>query len=140
MISIKQSHLNSEVLKELNYPFGDVFIFDGFVVSEIKDSINFSWSEHAQFIVSDVTCFLGTDGRDLIYISNRINSYAVVAIDWLKFFKYQYSLKGYYIVSHGKLSRLNLMVEELFFKKKIKHFDSIHSAINWVANDGLEIA
>lgn len=140
MISIKHSSLYLEVLKELNYSFGDVFIFDGFVVSEIKDGINFSWNDHAQYIVEDISCFLGTDGSELIYISNRVNSYAVVAIDWLKFFKHQYVLKGYYIVADGKLSKLNLMVEELFFKKKIKHFDSIYSAINWVRNDSLEIA
>jgi hypothetical protein len=140
MISVKQSDIYSEVLKELNYSFGDVFIFDGFVVSEIKRGINFSWNDHAKYIVEDISCFLGTDGSELVYISNRLNSYAVVAIDWLKFFKHQYFLKGYYIISDGKLSKLNLMVEELFFKKKIKHFDSLYSAINWIKNDSLEIA
>jgi hypothetical protein len=140
MVSVKQSNLYSEVLKELNYSFGDVFIFDGFVVSEIKQGINFSWNDHAKYIVEDISCFLGTDGSELIYISNRLNSYAVVPIDWLKFFKYQYFLKGYYIVADGKLSKMNLMVEELFFKKKIKHFVSLYSAINWIRNDSLEIA
>ena len=43
MISVKETNLNSEVLKELNYAFGDVFIFNGFVISEFKSGINFNW-------------------------------------------------------------------------------------------------
>lgn len=140
MISINQTHLKSEVLKELNYSFGDVFIFKGFIVSEIKSGVNFSWNEHANQIVQDVSCFLGTDGSDLIYISNRINSYAVVAMDWLKFFKNSYFLKGYYVVSDSPVGKLNLMVESLFFKNKIKSFSSLYSAINWAKKGTAEVA
>mgnify|MGYP006910657211 CR=1 FL=1 len=35
MLSIKHSPLYNEVLKELNYKFADVFIFEGFIVSEV---------------------------------------------------------------------------------------------------------
>ncbi len=131
MISVRQTNLKLEILKELNYAFGDVFIFNGFVISEIKSGIKFNWKDHASQIVGDVSCFLGTDGQDVIYISNRINSYAVVAIDWLNFFKRNYFLKGYYVVSERPNSKLNLMVESLFFKHKIKSFNSLYTAVNW---------
>jgi hypothetical protein len=140
VISIKQTEIYTSVLKELNYPFGDIFIFDGFVVSEIKQGINFSWKEHARYIVEDVSCYLGTDGRDIIYISNRIHSYAVVALDWLAFFKNHYFLRGYFVVSSSKLSRLNMLIEELFFKNKIKNFDSIFEAVNWAKKETVEVA
>lgn len=138
--SVKQTDLYPKVLKELNYSFADVFIFDGFIISEIKQGVNFSWNNHAKYIVDDITCFLGTDGTELIYISNRIHSYSVVAIDWLKFFKHQYGLKGYYVVSNSQMSKLNLLVEQLFFKEKIMHFDSLFSAVHWVRTESLEIA
>ncbi|GGZ80880.1 hypothetical protein [Algibacter mikhailovii] len=138
--SVKQTNLYPKVLKELNYSFADVFIFDGFIISEIKQGVNFSWNNHAKYIVDDITCFLGTDGTELIYISNRIHSYSVVAIDWLKFFKQQYGLKGYYVVSNSQMSKLNLLVEQLFFKEKIMHFDSLFSAVHWVRTESLEIA
>ena len=140
MKSVKQTDLYPKVLKELNYSFADVFIFDGFIISEIKQGVNFSWNNHAKYIVDDITCFLGTDGTELIYISNRIHSYSVVAIDWLKFFKQQYGLKGYYVVSNSQMSKLNLLVEQLFFKEKIMHFDSLFSAVHWVRTESLEIA
>lgn len=132
MISVTETDIYKDLLKEFNYPFGDVFIFDGFVVAEIKKDIVFSWKDHAKQMVGDVTSFLGSDGEDIIYISNRINSYSVVALDWLKFFKYQYTLKGYYIVNKNPISKMNLMIEQIFFKNKIKHFNSIYTAINWV--------
>ena len=139
MISIKQTDLYPEVLKEINYSFGDIFIFNGFVVSEIKQGVNFSWNDHAKYIINDVSCFLGTDGNDIVYISNRINSYAVVALDWLKFFKNNYFLKGYYIVTASNLGYLNLLIEELFFKNKIKNLDSIYDAVNWAKQVNVEI-
>ncbi|MFD0989528.1 hypothetical protein ACFQ1R_05435 [Mariniflexile jejuense] len=140
MKSIKDIDLYNQVLKELNYSFGTVFIFDGFVVSEINRGVSFNWNQHAQVIVEDIACYLGTDGSDLIYISNRINSYAVVASDWLKFFKNSYNLKGYFIVSESNIGILNSMIENLFFNDKIKRFNSIETAINCIKIGLIEIA
>lgn len=140
MISVKQTNLYSEVLKELNYSFGNVFIFNGFIISEMNQGINISWSNHAKQIVEDVSCYLGTDGSDIIYISNRINSYAVMAADWLKFFKSNYYLKAYYIVSNNPTSKINFVVENLFFKNKIKNFNSLYEAVNWAKKGIVEVA
>jgi|SRR5690606_17434920 len=139
MISIKQTNLSSEIIKELNYPFGNVFIFDGFLVSEINEAVTFNWEEHGKVIVEEVCSFLKTNGKDLIYISHRIHSYSVVASDWMKFFKASYTLKAYCIVSKGKLGAMNFMVEKLFFSKKIKRFNTIFEAVNWVKKDMIDI-
>lgn len=140
MKSIKETNLYKEVKKELNYPFGNVFIFEGFVVSEINRGINFSWENHGKVIVDDVSCYLGTEGNELIYISNRINSYSVVASDWLKFFKNNYTLKGYFIISENNIGVLNSMIENLFFNNKIKRFNTIEAAINSIKTGLIEIA
>lgn len=140
MISVKETYLYNEVLKELNYPFADVFIFDGFIISEIHRGVSFNWEEHAKIIVEDVFCYLGTNGSDLIYISHRINSYSVVAYDWVNFFKSNYQLKGYFIVSDNKMRVLNSLVESLFFNNKIKRFKNLHTAVNSIKTGVLEIA
>lgn len=140
MISVKETNLYSEVIKELNYPFGNVFIFDGYIVSEINRGVTINWDDHAKVIVEDVSCFLGTDGSDLIYISHRINSYSVIPYDWLKFFKSNYQLKGYFIVSENKLRILNSLVESLFFNRKINRFNNLHTAINSIKTGVIEIA
>ena len=132
MKSIKDTNLYSEVIKELNYPFGNVYVFDGYLVSEINEGVIFSWEEHAEQIIEDVYYFLGTDLSDLIYISNRVNSYSIIATDWVKFFKNNHSLAGYYVVGQEKSSMINTIFENLFFKSKIKKFTSIKEAIEVV--------
>lgn len=131
MTSIKETSFYKDVLKELHYEFADIFIFKGFVVSEIKEGISFNWDDHANHIIEDVTTFLKTNGSDIVYISHRINSYSVMPQDWIRFFKNSYDLKGYYVVSDKKTSVLGFMVENLFFTNKIKRFKSIHEAINY---------
>ncbi|MUU77627.1 hypothetical protein [Winogradskyella endarachnes] len=131
MISIKHTDFYNDVLKVLNYKFGSVFIFKGYVVSEINEGVSFSWESHAQIIVKDVTDFTKCDGSDIVYISNRIYSYSLVPTDWLKFFKNSFHLKGYGVIGYHKMSFVNTVVENLFFKKKIRRFNSLNSAIQW---------
>ncbi len=138
MKSIEETNLFGETIKKLNYPFGNVFIFEGFVVSEINRGVVFSWENHGKIITEDVCCYLGTYGSDLIYISHRINPYSVIATDWLKFFKNNYSLKGYYIVSQTYIGILNSMIENLFFNNKITRFTTIQTAVNWAKTGFVE--
>jgi len=131
MISVKTSQLQKQVLKELRYSFGTVYIFDGFLISEINEGVHFSWEYHGKQMVEDISCFLGTDGRNIIYISNRIHSYSVVASDWLKFFKNYYFLKGYYVVEQDEQRKINAVIETMFFNGKIKRFHTLDCAVNF---------
>ncbi|MFD2727442.1 hypothetical protein [Hyunsoonleella rubra] len=140
MTSIKHTEFYSQILKELNYPFGDIYIFKGFVVSEIKQGITVSWKKHAKHFVQDIAYYLGTDGKDVVYISNRIHSYSVKAVDWLKFFKSDYGMKAYAVVSDSPMGKMNVMVENLFFDNKIKSFNSLYDAINWAKKDLEKVA
>lgn len=129
MKSIKYTSLNSQVLKELNYPFADIFILNNVIVSEIKPGVIFTWDNHAKIITEDIISFLDTDVSKHIYISNRIHAYSVMATDWLKFFKNNYSIGGYYVVGVQKASFINVAFENLFFNSKIKKFTSIEDAV-----------
>ena len=131
MISVKDSSFFKEVTKEFNYPFGNIYIFNGFVISEINKGVNFSWDNHGKLVVADVSSFLKSSGHDLFLISNRINSYSVLAVDWLKYFKMSYSLKAYFIVSGNDVGTLNSSIEKLFFRKKIKHFKTLNEAVSF---------
>ena len=138
MVRIVDTKFYTRVLKEFNYPFADIFIFEKFIVSEIKVGVNFDY-KNAQEIINDICDFLGTEnGEQINYISNRVNSYSVMASDWAKFFRNSYSLKSYIIVSDKpKLS--NIFIEKLFFKGKIRHFKELDVAINFIEKDMVEI-
>ncbi|WP_299550110.1 hypothetical protein [Seonamhaeicola sp.] len=138
MVSVKDSSFYTEVLKELNYPFATAFIFKGFVVVEINEGIEYTWDNHGKLMAQDVAYFLGTDGGNLIYISNRMHSYSVVPQDWLKFFRSDYRLKEYYVVSPNRKGTFNLIIESLFFKNKIKSFPSLSEAVVSAKNSTLK--
>ncbi|PPK96412.1 hypothetical protein LY01_00232 [Nonlabens xylanidelens] len=132
MQSIKDSVFYGEVLKELNYSFGDFYLFDGFFVSEIKSGTDFSW-ENAKVAIEDITPFYQSDGSDVVYISNRINDYNVKPVDWFKFTMYAFKLHGYGIVVKNKLARKNANFESIFIPVKFKTFNDVFEAIQWVA-------
>ncbi|WP_406684177.1 hypothetical protein N1F78_00165 [Seonamhaeicola sp. MEBiC1930] len=129
MVSVKNSIFYKDVLKELNYAFANVFIFKGFFIVEINEGVKYTWDNHGRQMADDLAYFLGTDGEDIIYISNRIHSYSVVAQDWLKFYRSSYKLKEYYVVSPNRKGTFNLLFEGMFFKKKIKNFTSLEEAV-----------
>lgn len=131
MTSIKNTALYQDVIKELNYKFGDVFIFEDFFISEIKEGVSFSWEKHAKPIAKDIADFAKGDGSDLVYISHRINSYSVIPTDWIKFYKESLTLKGYGIVDYKGVSFGSTLIENLFFKKRIRRFTSIEPAVQW---------
>ncbi|MBR9915935.1 MAG: hypothetical protein GYB32_14150 [Algicola sp.] len=134
MLRLRDTIYYENILKEFEYSFGHVYVYKGFVVSEINDGITFTWEDHAKQIVNDVTTYLNTDGSDLVYISHRIHSYAVKPNDWLNFFKNSYELKAYGVVGYTQSSILNVVIENLFFHKKIKRFNNLETAIQWATD------
>ena len=131
MSSIRNSPYFNEAFQELNYPFGDFFLFETFVIAEIKKDIVFNWEDHAKGLVEELSNLYEQRGKDIVYISNRVNEYSVVPSDWLYFFKFSYSLKGYGVVSYNPKGRLNTALERLFMRSKMKSFTNLESAIYW---------
>lgn len=139
MNSIENTDFYSDVIRKLSYPFGNVFVFKEFIVSELNEGIIFSWEHQGRVIAEDVTELLDTNGSDLVYISNRIHSYSVIPSDWTKFYKTRYTLKAYCVVSQSRIGVMNSKIENLFYKNEVKQFNTIYEAVNWAKNDLTEI-
>ncbi len=131
MKSVKNSVFYQEAIQELNYPFGNFYLFETFIIGEIKTDIVFNWKDHAKTVVEEITNLYDQNGKDLVYITNRVNPYSVVPSDWIHFFKYSYSLKGYGIVSYNQKGMLNTVLEKLFMRSKLQSFSSLSDAILW---------
>lgn len=137
MLSLKETKFYTDVLKEINYPHADLYIFEGFVFSEIKEGIVFSWEDHAKKMVADVVAYTNNDGSDIVYLSHRIHSYSLKPMDWLYFYKNSFNLKGYGVVGYNSFSFLNTVVENLFFNKKNRRFSDLETAIQWAKSRAL---
>ncbi|GAA4278636.1 hypothetical protein [Aquimarina mytili] len=134
MKSIKDTPFYLDAIQVLNYDYGEFYLFDSFVVGEVHKDIVFTWKDHAKAVVEEITSLYDQNGKDLVYITNRINQYSVVPSDWLHFFKYSYSLKGYGIVSYNQKGMLNTVFEKLFMRSKLQNFDNLNDAIIWARN------
>lgn len=127
MQKIADTPFYKNAFQELNYSFGDFYLFEDFVVAEIKEGVVFNWEDHAKQVVEEIVNLYEDNVDNIVYISNRVHTYSVVPSDWLRFFKYSYSLKGYAVVSHGKRP----ILEKLFMKATMKNFVSLDKAIKW---------
>jgi len=132
MQSVKDSPFLSEAFYELNYSFGTYYLFDSFIVAEINEDVIYTWEEHGKIVVEDIIRDLyNNNGKELIYITNRINNYAVKPSDWIKFYANNFTLKGYGIVNYSKRSYFNSILEKIFANTCFKNFTSLEEAIIW---------
>ncbi|WP_103068128.1 hypothetical protein [Aquimarina sediminis] len=128
---IKDSPFYKDAIHEFEYSCGTYYLFDTFVVAEIKEGITYTWDDHAKPIVEELTHLYDQNGENIVYISNRVHLYSVKPSDWIKFFSNNYKLKAYAIVSYTQRGFLNSLIEKLFMRNNFKSFDNLEDAIIW---------
>jgi len=128
---LKDTIYYKEAIQELNYSFGNFYLFDGFILGEINEGVTFSWDDHAKKLAEEYSDLYESNGEGIVYISNRVNSYAVRPTDWLKFYKNSYDLRGYAVVTPSKKRHKNPLLERLFMKSSLRTFDELSNAISW---------
>lgn len=111
------------------YEFGVFYFFDNLVISEIKEGVLFDW-EMATKAVEAAYEVIGRD-NPIAYISNRVNSYSVVAADWRKFYFNRHQLDVYSVVGNTHGSFASLVLERMFFRNNIRQFSDLEEAIEW---------
>ncbi|QLG47250.1 hypothetical protein HYG79_09275 [Costertonia aggregata] len=132
--NLKNTSYYREAIHELNYAFGNYYLFDGYVVAEIHEGVVYNWEDNGRKAAEDILSLYDNDGSNLIYITNRINNYCVKPADWLHFFRNSYKLKGYGVITYSKASFKNVILEKLFVRSKIVRFTSLEDAIFWAKN------
>ncbi|WP_452219774.1 hypothetical protein [Lacinutrix salivirga] len=118
--------------------FGNYYFLKGIVIAEVKEGVIFNW-EASQDIINAAIKHYGNDLK-ICYITNRVNAYSVNPVDWLKFFKSDYNLNGYAIVTYTNTSWLNALVEKVFLSTKVKRFTSLYEAIDWAKQTNYNIS
>ena len=100
----------------------------------MHEGVIVNWEQHGKRLVNDITQFY-IDNKDspqnIVYISNRANSYSVKPADWLKFYKNNHKMKAYGIVSYSDTGFFNALLEKLFIKADFNRFGSLERAIEW---------
>lgn len=111
------------------FSFGKLYFFEHMMVSEFKEGILFTFANALEFI-SKAEAYYGTE-KNLVYISNRINSYSVDPVDWIKLgFSYN-NLLSIGVVNYTFFKKKVFHVEKMFCRKPMKGFSSLNEAVDW---------
>ena len=113
--------------KILNFSFGQLTIYGNYVVSVMKEGITVTPNYNDELVKVTDTYF---SHKPFVYITHRINSYAVDPKIYLETSKIE-NLKGFAVVSEDYKKKVNAQIEKLFYNKPFETFATLEEAFNW---------
>jgi hypothetical protein len=126
----KSKHYNFINSKNSILPFGTLYFFDYFCISEINEGVHLGLDECQEILISLVDYY--GDNLKIAFISNRINSYSVEPRLWMNFQKDYEFIVANAIISYNDFSYMNSTIEKRFSQNSLKRCHSINEAIEWV--------
>ncbi|WP_340198775.1 hypothetical protein [Ascidiimonas sp. W6] len=112
-----------------NFSFGKMYFFDCMMVSEFKEGIILSQENTLEFIQKARNYYNASD--KLVYISNRLHSYSVDPMQWVKLGSRYHGLLGIGVVNYSFVKKKVFHVEKVFCKKPMIGFNSLNKAVEW---------
>lgn len=116
------------IIKYYNLDDSEVFIFDRFIINQIKESVVIE--PHHNDLFNDIVQEYFS-GKSMIYISNRVKSYSVNPLIYPEAEKIP-NLIAIAIIPKTALMKRNAEYEQQFFDKPYEIFDNLSDAIVWV--------
>lgn len=116
-----------QMITSYQLDFGFVEIYDDYIKVTIKEGITVS-PEHNDVLLEMVEKHY--KNKAFVYLTHRINSYAVNPTIYLETAKIQ-NLVGFAVVSNDPRQKNQTRLEKAFFSKELRQFDNIESAIQW---------
>ena len=124
---VESRYLNLQHQKH-SLAFGNFYFFEKFIISEIAEGCVFDWSK-AEKLLELATTYYGENLKNLVLISNRVNSYSLKLVDLLKFNKIRGILDFFIIVPYNDIQSNNIMLEKLFTTLDVKRDRDLEGAI-----------
>lgn len=118
--------------KKISFPFGNFYLSEYFIVSEINEGEHFDWNKVQEVI----KCLFEHYDKNfqIGYISNRVNSYSSDPLQWVKVNAEHNFILASAIVIYNDFSFINATIEKNLSNKSIKRCDTLDQAINWILN------
>jgi len=111
----------------LKFDFCDIEIYEDYVVVTINEGVTVM-PKHNTILINIVDTYFRH--REFVYITHRVNSYAVDPSIYLETSKIK-NLRVFVVVSKDYKAKANAEVEMLFFNKPFKIFDDLQEAKEW---------
>lgn len=111
----------------LDTEIGTIYFYDNILVMEGKENAVFCIKTGLSILLK-VIKIVGI--KPVVYISNRINSYSVDPNDY-KYLEMIPNLQGIATVSYNNFTKNSATLEQKFFKKPFRDFESLDDAKFW---------
>jgi hypothetical protein len=113
----------------------EAFVFDEFLINQIREGSTIT-KHHSEVLDEVITKHFGD--KPIVYISNRVMSYAVDPITYLDAAKIK-NLIAIAIVTQDPNFKKSAEYERKFYNKPFKIFTTLSDAIAWVQKVALPI-
>ena len=117
---------------KVEFSFGNFFLFENFIISELDEGIHFDWDK-IQEVVGMLYDNFGKEIR-IGYISNRINSYSIDPQNWVDFQEQHGFIVASAIISYSEFAYMNATIEKRFSENSLKRCINLDDAISWIQN------
>lgn len=115
------------IIKYFNYVDGELFIFDHFVINQIKEGVVIEPSHND--LLNEIIQ-QNYKGKNMIYISNRVKSYSVNPLVYPEAEKIP-NLIAIGIMPKTRVMRKSAEYERQFYDKPYEIFDKLSDAFQW---------
>lgn len=116
-----------QLTKIMEMEIGNYYFYNNVVIVEAKEGVTISYKKDLSIILIILNV---TEGNPWVYISNRINSYAIQPLDY-KYLNKVSSLKAMGVVNYTEIGHLNAEMEAKFCKKPYQTFNNLPEAVFW---------
>lgn len=120
---------NFTIDKAYNFNFGKVSFYSNFLITELNEGICFN-IENAKEIAELV--MLHFKDRPFGYISNRVNSYSLIPVNYLKIKEVFPTIEAFAAVTYSEIQKSIIKVENSFLNGMLADFDDLSEAVTWV--------
>jgi len=134
MIPIEESIYKTKILKKLEMPFGNIYLLEDAVVSEIHYGV-VGTAAQAKVVLEKALDFYERHDmvKQRVWIANKTHKYSVKLVGWIQMSdvakKY---LNGYCVVDNTKFGIMNAVLESKFVPINFKSVLTLDAAMQWV--------
>ncbi|WP_299254593.1 hypothetical protein [uncultured Aquimarina sp.] len=115
------------MIRSYNLDFCKLDVYQNYMIAVMKEGIVVSEENNSVLIKIAEKHF---KKAPFVYITHRVNSYAVDPIIYIKTAEVP-NLLGFAVVSNDPKQKIQTTYEKSFFKKELRQFDDIESALAW---------
>lgn len=121
-----ESNLRPGIVESYNFKIGNLYLFENIAISEIHEGKHLTLEAIDDYLIA-ISEFYGNK-KSFGYISNRINSFSIEAIQFPKFVNVLKNLKTFSTIVYKNINVMTVDIEKQFCPIPYEKSNSLYDA------------